>query len=251
MVRDSFDAFGIKHLSPSSLNTFAAEPAMFVLTKVLGYPNVVGAAAHRGTASEAGIAHGLNNPQASLTECVEVGVEQFKQLVAMTTDPRKEKEQESIPGFIEYGLRELKPYGKPTSMQGEVRVEVPGLAVPLFGYYDFLWANVSVLVDLKTSHRLESEIKLGHARQLSLYKKAEVVDSARITYATPKKAATYGLENGDQHFDALVRIALTVQRFVSLSADPKELASLVIPDVDSFYYNDPLTRQLAFEVWGI
>ena len=238
MVRDSFDAFGIKHLSPSSLNTFAAEPAMFVLTKVLGYPNVVGAAAHRGTASEAGIAHGLNNPQASLTECVEVGVEQFKQLVAMTTDPRKEKEQESIPGFVEYG-------------QGEVRVEVPGLAVPLFGYYDFLWANVSVLVDLKTSHRLESEIKLGHARQLSLYKKAEVVDSARITYATPKKAATYGLENGDQHFDALVRIALTVQRFVSLSADPKELASLVIPDVDSFYYNDPLTRQLAFEVWGI
>jgi len=24
-----------------------------------------------------------------------------------------------------------------------------------------------------------------------------------------------------------------------------------MPDVDSFYFNDPITRQAAFEVWGI
>jgi hypothetical protein len=30
-----------------------------------------------------------------------------------------------------------------------------------------------------------------------------------------------------------------------------ELASLVVPDVDSFYFNDPITRQAAFDVWGI
>jgi len=29
------------------------------------------------------------------------------------------------------------------------------------------------------------------------------------------------------------------------------LASLVVPDVDTFYFSDPITRQMAFEIWGL
>ena len=68
---------------------------------------------------------------------------------------------------------------------------------------------------------------------------------------TPKKAATYRLENIREHVESIHKIALTIQRFLALSADPQVLAGLVVPDVDSFYYNDPITRQHAFDVWGI
>jgi hypothetical protein len=38
---------------------------------------------------------------------------------------------------------------------------------------------------------------------------------------------------------------------LSITKDPGELASLVVPDVDSFYFADPLTRKAAFDVWGV
>ena len=38
--------------SPSALNLFAAEPSMFVLERILGIKQTVGAVAHRGSAIE-------------------------------------------------------------------------------------------------------------------------------------------------------------------------------------------------------
>ena len=42
--------------------TFAAEPALWVMERLLKMTGPVGAAAHRGTAAEAGIVAGLLNP---------------------------------------------------------------------------------------------------------------------------------------------------------------------------------------------
>jgi hypothetical protein len=44
---------------------------------------------------------------------------------------------------------------------------------------------------------------------------------------------------------------MTIQRFLSISEDPQELASIVVPDLESFYFNDPAMRQAAYEVWKI
>jgi hypothetical protein len=55
----------------------------------------------------------------------------------------------------------------------------------------------------------------------------------------------------EQHVLALEKIALTIQRFLSISDDPAELASLVVPEVDSFYFADPMARKAAFDVWGL
>jgi hypothetical protein len=38
---------------------------------------------------------------------------------------------------------------------------------------------------------------------------------------------------------------------VSLTNDPKELVGLVVPDLESFYWNTPEARQEAFNVWGV
>lgn len=251
-LTNPFEAHGITHLSPSTCNTFTASPAAFVLQKCLKKTNVVGAAAHRGTAVEDGIAHGLLNPSASLSDCVDIAMEKFNTLCAFLSGDGVEKERNGIRGMVEMGLAELRPFGIPTSTQGAISHTFEGLAVPMIGYYDFEWEQHGRLTDLKTSHALTSKIKPNHARQVALYRAARGDNlQAMVTYITPKKRATYALENAREHVEALGKIGRTIQKFLSLSTDPMELASYVTPDVESFYFNDPATRQAVFEVWGI
>lgn len=251
MKNDPFAVHGIPHLSPSTCNLFTASPALFVMNKCLKKQGQVGCAAYRGTAVEKGIAHGLEN-DASVEECIKVADEEFWRLSALSGDPAREKEREAVPEMVKIGLKELKPYGKPTSSQGEIKYVVESIAVPFIGYYDFEWANHNILIDLKTTHALPSKISTNHARQVALYTAARGYENdPRLTYVTTKKCATYRLENVSEHVKALERIGLAIQRFLSISEDPMELAQHVVPEVDSFYFKDAIVRQNAFEIWGI
>lgn len=250
-MTDNFLHYDIPHLSPSTCNLFSASPAAFVMQKVLKRSNQVGAAAHRGTAVEKGIVYGLEN-DASDAECIKVANDEFWRLTALTNDPARDKEQAAVPEMVAQGLKELRPYGKPTSTQGKIEHRFDGIAVPFIGFYDIKWSNHNVLVDIKTTHALPSKISTNHARQVSLYAVAcgDGIDP-RVTYVTPKKYASYRVENVSEHVKALERIGLAIQRFLSVSKDPNELAQMVVPEVDSFYFKDPSTRQAVFEIWGL
>jgi len=247
---NGFEKHGIEHLSPSSLNLFTANPAAFVLQKVLKKVTAVGAGAHRGTAVETGVVHGLLESSASLADCVKKAQAQFSQLTALSGDPRLDKEKDAIAAFVERGLMELKPLGVVESTQGRVEYQVEGLKVPIMGYYDLKFWN-GPIVDLKTSHSLPSSPSHPHCRQVAFYVAAAGEQDGRLAYVTPKKSATYKVEDVQAHIDAVAKVALTIQRFLSVSSDPMELAGLVSPDVDSFYFSEPLTRKMVNEVWGV
>lgn len=251
MAFNPWSHYDIPHLSPSACNRFLSSPAMYLQEYVFKKRGGVGAAAHRGTAAEAGIAAGLSR-NASLEECQDIALTEFDRLTALLADPRRDKERTGVPKIVEQGLKELKPYGVPTGMQGEMLHKVEGLLVPIKGFYDFLWEDKGILVDLKTTLALPSKISGAHARQVAFYNIAlsDNLD-ARISYVTPAKAATYQLENAREHYNSLVKCALTIQRFLSLSEDKQELASLVLPDTEGFFLSDPRSRQAAFEIWGI
>jgi len=250
-MKNPFEVYGLQHLSSSSCNLFTNSPAMFVLEKCLKKRSQVGAAAFRGTSVEAGIVEGLLHG-ISDAECVKIAEAEFAKLTALSGDSRREKEAAAIGEMVKIGLAELRPYGKPTSTQGKVEYKIEGLQVPMIGFYDLEWANHGILTDLKTTHALPSKISTSHARQVALYVAARGNNlDARLTYVTSKKCATYHLENVDEHVRALEKIALTIQKFLSISDDPLELASLVVPEVDSFYFADPMTRKAAFDVWGL
>lgn len=154
--------------------------------------------------------------------------------------------------MVRNALEEFRPYGKPTSAQGKVEWHVTGLAVPMIGFYDFEWAQHNILVDLKTTHALPSKISTKHARQVALYNVARGGNvDARVGYVTPKKVATYHLENSAEHVKALEKVAHSIQNFLALSDNPIELSKFIVPDVDTFYFNDPIMRHYAYEVWGI
>jgi len=250
-MKNPFEVHDLQHLSPSACNLFASSPAMFVLEKCMKKRSPVGAAAYRGTAVEAGIVEGLLNGTDDAA-CVKLAEAEFNKLTALSGDSRREKEAGAIGDMVKMGLSELRAYGKPTSTQGKIEYKIEGLMVPMIGFYDVEWSNHGILTDIKTTHALPSKISTSHARQVALYCAARGNNlDARLTYVTPKKVATYHLENVDQHVLALEKIALTIQRFLSISNDPAELAAIVVPEVDSFYFADPMARKAAFDVWGL
>lgn len=251
MNNNPFTAHNIEHLSPSTCNLFVASPAMFVLEKCLKRRGQVGCAAYRGSAVEKGIEYGLVNG-ASQEDCIQVATEEFWRLSALSGDPAREKERDAVPEMVKIGLKELMPYGKPTGCQGHIKYQFESVAVPFIGYYDFEWKNHNILIDLKTTHALPAKISTNHARQVALYTAAMGNENdPRLTYVTTKKCATYRLENVSEHVKALERIGLAIQRFLSVSEDPMELASMVVPEVDSFYFKDAVVRQNVFEIWGL
>jgi PD-(D/E)XK nuclease superfamily len=239
-----------KRHSPSSLNLFAASPAMFVLEKVLGFRQPVGAPAHRGTAVEDGVTHGLLNPGASLAECAAVAFKKYDTITALSSDSRREDYRATIQDMVASALSELRPYGIPTQCQGFVEWRPDGLKFPVVGYWDYHWAEHNVTIDLKTSEKLPSAIKVPHARQVALYVTSNNAD-ARICYVTPKKHAVYQVENIDAHRKALHAMAIKCEAFLALSEDPEFFKSITLPDLESFYWGSPPARQLAFEHWGI
>lgn len=240
----------IERHSPSALNLFCASPAMFVLERILGRRQPVGVPAHRGTAVETGVTHGLLNPFADREECLAEALKKYDSTTALSGDPRRDDYRKSIADMVWSALDELRPYGQPTSTQGFVEWRPDGLKYPVVGYYDFAWEQHGIILDLKTTEKLPSQIKTAHARQVALYAMSDNY-SARLTYVTPKKRATYELENIREHRETLVQIALRVERFLDLSDDPEFYVGITAPDTESFYWHPPEARQAAFATWGI
>jgi hypothetical protein len=237
----------VRH-SPSSLNLFCASPAMFVLEKIIGRRQPVGAPAHRGTAVEDGITVGLVEPGKSLDECVSVALKKYDGLSGLSLDRRRDEYRDTIPDMVKAGLEELRPYGIPSHCQGFIEWRPEGLTFPIVGYYDYHWEDHNTTVDLKTTEKLPSSIKIPHARQVALYVTTNNAD-ARVTYVTPKKKATYRVENIDAHRLALHQIALRCEAFLALSDDPEFFTKITAPDFESFYWGGP-ARQVGFEIWN-
>lgn len=242
--------FGYSRHSPSALNLFAASPAMFVLERVLGKRQPVGAPAHRGSAVEDGVTMGLNNMKASIPSCINVALTKYDTLTALSSDPRNEKYREMIPAMTKTALEELRKYGPPSDTQGEVCWAPDDLKLPIVGFYDYAWQEEGILVDLKTTEKMPSQIKAAHARQVAHYSMSDNMD-ARICYVTPKRLEIYGLENISKHRASLHKIALAVEKFLSLSDDPQYFVSITIPDTDHYYWANPPARQLCYEIWGV
>lgn len=241
--------FGLKHHSPSSLNLAAAALPLYFLEKVMGKKGAGSCAMYRGTASEKGIVHGLLNMQAPLDECQNVAVQEFDKLAAFSTDHKRDKERDAIPGIVEQGLIALRPYGVPDEVQVKVLHQVDGVKLPILGFCDLGWSYHGIRLDLKSQLTLSSDASEPHRRQVATYIHNTNM-TGRLAYVTPKKHGVYAVEDAASDMRALVQIAQRVERFLSISKDPAELAALLIPDYGSFYWNDKALRAEGKRIFG-
>lgn len=244
-----FEPHGIDHISVSQLNLWAAAPGVYVLERLLGHKTPVGAAAHRGSAVEAGVIAGLMG--SSLTEAIDTANAVFTERTALSSDPRRDKERDGLAGMVERGIELLGPWGKPDRTQVRKEWQMEGIAVPVLGFSDAEYDAHGLIIDLKTSHALPTTIRTSHARQVASYVGAGSNVTGGVAYVTSKKSALYQQENLAAHIAALTRMAHSLQNFLAISTDGQELASLITVDTDSFYLADPRARQHAFEVFGV
>jgi hypothetical protein len=255
-MTNGFAMHGIDHLSASQINTFCAAPALWIMERLCGLRagGGVGPAAHRGTAAEAGIEVGLFDQTAPVEQCVAVALSKFDALTAFKAGEAATKERRLIPGMVEIGLSELRQYGVPTKpedgRQHRIEVQLDGVPVPFFGFLDFLYDDHGIVVDLKTSGRLPSMISEAHARQGALYAKAKGNHEIRFAYVTDKKVGVYRLEDVASHLAAVAQIAMRMERLLRLSKDPHEIAGVIVPCYDSFYWNDPAVREAGRQLYG-
>ncbi len=240
---------GIQHLSPSSINAYVAQPAAWVMERLLQRRTPVSSAAHRGTAAEAGIVMGLLNPSAAISDCVAHALNIFDQLTALGTDPSVAKERDGIPGMVAAAIPELRQYGIP---QTQLRVDrnIPGMPVPVVGYLDLHWPEHGLTLDIKTTHRIPSEISTNPARQVGLYVHG-TNHQARVAYCSPKRIAVYELTDATRPVAEAVAIAQRMDRFLAISPDPQVLAALLVPDTDHYFYANPIAAAHRREVFGL
>lgn len=251
---NAFERHGITHLSASSVNLFVAQPALWACSYLMKKRTPVGPAAHRGTAIEAGVEAGLFDPEMPIAEAQRIGSEKFHALTRLSADARIEKERETIEPSIAVALEELRQYGIPEKPEGgrqrKLELDIEGVAVPVWGFLDFYWPDHGIILDLKTSARIPSEISDAHARQGALYLQHGSNLQMRFAYASPKKISVYVLEDAARHLASFVQAAQSIERLLSLSDDGEQLTRCFAPDLSSFYWGDASARRLAQEIWG-
>ena len=250
---NAFTKHGINHLSASSINTFIAQPAAWCARYLMHKKLPVGTAAHRGTAVEVGIDVGVSNPDATLDQCVKIATERYDALVKAPVIG-EDKERDGIPAMVEMGITALKDYGLPEKPaigggQQKIEIAVPELPVPVIGYLDFDYPQHGIIVDLKTTHRIPSQISPAHAIQGALYVHNSNIEM-RFCYVSTKKVAVYRLDNIDQHYARFLQAAKALENFLSLSDDGEALTRSMVPNIESFYWNSEAARSVAQEIWG-
>lgn len=253
-MSNAFERHGIGHLSASHLNLFVAQPAMWAMSYLLKKRTGVGPAAHRGTAIECGVEAGLFDPEMPLETAQEMAMAKFHTLTRLSADPRIEKEREMIEPAVAVALAELRQYGVPDKpedgRQHKIEVQLDGVPIPAIGYLDLDFPGHGLLVDLKTTSRIPSEMPDPHCLQGSLYWRAKGNYQVRFAYVSAKKVAVYVLDDPATHVDRATRTAQAIERFLSLSDDSEKLARCFMPDMTSFYWGDASARTLANEIWG-
>ena len=101
---NGFERHGITRLSPSTLNHFAAEPAHWVMQRLLHIRAPVSAAAARGTAVEWGVHQGLMRADLPVADCVAAAEAAFDREMVLNPDNRRHAERSNIPGYVANAL---------------------------------------------------------------------------------------------------------------------------------------------------
>ena len=218
-MSDPFAKFGITHLSPSSLNLYCANPALWTGRYLLGWKDESGPAAFRGSAIEAGLDVFLFERKEA--EAFQRAQAKFNELVQGEASEAHEEERLNIAGMLKQAIEAVKPWPLPNGRQLRVEHRIQGVEVPIIGYIDYAFPDFDL--DLKTTKACPSAIKGDHGRQFSLYSAARQ-RPIKALYATAKKHAVYDLarEQAAMHLADLERHARAVRHLLSRANDAKD-----------------------------
>ena len=241
-----FKAHGINYLSPSSINTYINDTSLWVARYLFKIKSSSGASAVRGIATEFVLADKYEKGVFDynlldvkfMSLCAESGID--------LGDIKTAKEKKLLKDFgtiidENFDYKDLEAY------QEKVEVQIEDMPVPIIGYIDFRFKGK--IVDLKTSTRMPTRPTEAQKRQMALYSMAYPDSSVDLFFATPKEHKRFTLKNLTLYKKQLRKVALSIQKFLSISDDKHELASLMYPNLDSWLWSG--MKEEANKIWSI
>ena len=245
LSNDPFKVHNIQWLSPSSINTYISDPPLWVMRYLFKVKTSSGAAAVRGNALEFVLEKKYEEGRFDydtlkakfLTLCTE------SMIPIDSKSAQKELNQLEKFGKI---IDEEFNYDNLESYQEKVLVKLDEISVPILGYIDFRFKDK--IVDLKTTARIPSKPTEGQGRQMALYSMAYPNNTVDLFFAGTKSHKKFTVENLDEYKSQLKKVAMTIQKFLSISNDKHELASLVYPNFDSWMWGEKMKEE-AGKIW--
>jgi len=219
---------------------------MWVARYLFGVKSGSGAGAIRGTVEEAVLANKYTTGKFDFN-LLEI---QFMDMCTKSkidlNNPKVAKEKTLLRKFGEVIDKNFK-YKNLEQYQEKVEVLFDDMPIPVMGYIDFRFKDK--IVDLKTSTRMPSKPTEAQKRQMAFYSMAYPDNSIDLFFATPKDYNKFTLNNLSVYKKQLKRVAFSIQKFLSISNDKHELASLIYPNYDSWTWSDYLKKE-AKKIWG-
>ena len=234
-----FEKFGIKHLSPSSLNCWRETPGLWTLRYLGKVRDDGNAAMWRGTATELGVAALLRGK--GLGFCIDLAEAEFDKLCVGEISDEITKERANIEKMVEQADKAFKDKDvQLAATQIKVETFLDGVSCPILGYVDFTFMrDTDPDVDLKTTKALPSTPRLAHVRQVSLYNRARKRPAA-LLYVTDKKHALYEIppEEMRDAIDELTNAGQTLERYLDKMPDALTAMRSLPHQLDHYAYGD-------------
>lgn len=205
----SFERHGIRHLSPSSVNAWIDNPAIWVIKYLGKARDEVGPKAHRGTAVERGLVLLMHG--ASMEEAV---AEANKTFTELCSGEVQDEIAQHIPAMLAQANQwRLANKVEVAATQLKVETWLPDVPVPFQGFVDFTFLDGFPDTDLKTTERLE--LQRSHVRQVALYAHQRK-HPASLLYVTPKKHQHFVISEEDcaAALSELRSAAMNLERFL-------------------------------------
>lgn len=244
-----FVAHNITHTSPSSINMWADDPSAWVARYLLGAKFGFSPAARAGVLAEDAVVNVLARGM-SQEEATKKALDSFAHATLFDNSDKTAARGEMIAGMIDLALKELAQYGTPEFEGGgkqkkiAINCRVDDWVIPCIGYLDLHYPQHGLVIDLKTTSRLPSEMSRGHLRQQAVYKAAMGNCAVKFLYVTSKKSAVYEPEDTADTLSEIKAILRRQNKFLSIG--DADLIKSVVPVGSSFYWTDdmPMRREL-------
>ncbi len=235
---NGFQKHGINHSSASSINMWADAPCAWVAKYLLGQRFKFGVAAQVGVLAEQVTVDVLLG--SGYDDALKKATDKFNYDNALNVNEKERERVNDIGAMSKLLLDELKPYGIPEfSLSGQKKIEINckgyGWELPVIGFLDLDYPQHGLIVDIKTTARMPSNMSRAHQRQAAIYEKAVGNRAVKFLYATPKKAAWMEVDDVSDVLAEIKTILNRQERFLRLG-DAQELKGIVPVMADSFYW---------------
>lgn len=269
LIEDRVQPKELPNLSPSSINLYLVDPALWVLKHFYKQTSGFNIYAMRGVAVENGLNHWVKtlhenesiDVQAVTKEAVDIALTYFQENSFYWDDEDlKIKIEADIEPWVKNAIKALLEVSEEVPKQQVVILtEIEGLKVGGFLDYDY----EELQTDLKTVNNLPKIVsrgdrkgflpkdKQGNVRQQAIYKLATGKETS-LLYVTPTESLNHIISDAEAE-EAMIEVKRACKEIKTLLELPiEEIIDRTPPNwktmEHSFYWDEPL-RRLAHDLW--